>query len=211
MRGADIDATGRLWLYRPQRHKTEHHGMRREIPLGPKAQEIVKPFLKPKLEAFLFSPAEAVAEWNAVRRSQRRTPLGPSAKRRRLHRDPTGGAGDRYHGNAYRYAICRACGRAFPLPDDLRKSARQIVAWRADYQKTQARKPSPSDFPEELRPARKHPRLPGCPPLAPEPASAHRRHASSPGIWACGGASNLGAPDAHRHPSVRREERHVGP
>jgi integrase len=61
MRGCDLDMTGELWLYTPSSHKTEHHGHSRVIELGPKAQKIVEPFLKQNLQAFLFSPADAVS------------------------------------------------------------------------------------------------------------------------------------------------------
>jgi integrase len=40
MRAIDIDMTGPVWLYRPGRHKTEHHGHTRVVPIGPKAQEL---------------------------------------------------------------------------------------------------------------------------------------------------------------------------
>jgi integrase len=62
MRGIDFDTTGELWQYRPHIHKTAHHGHQRIVYLGPKAQEIVKPFLKTDLEQYLFSPAEAEVE-----------------------------------------------------------------------------------------------------------------------------------------------------
>jgi integrase len=45
MRGCDIDTTGDVWLYRPARHKTKHRGKSRIIAIGPKAQEVVCPFL----------------------------------------------------------------------------------------------------------------------------------------------------------------------
>ena len=55
MRGQDIDITGKLWVYTPQHHKTEHHGISRPIYLGPKAQEIVEKFMKPELAAYLLN------------------------------------------------------------------------------------------------------------------------------------------------------------
>jgi len=42
MRGRDIDTTGNLWVYTPQHHKTEHHGITRPIYLGPKAKDVVR-------------------------------------------------------------------------------------------------------------------------------------------------------------------------
>jgi integrase len=67
MRGIDIDMTSNpaAWLYRPMIHKTAHHGHSRIVPIGPRAQEIVRRHLKPNVEAYLFSPRESVAEFRA--------------------------------------------------------------------------------------------------------------------------------------------------
>ena len=46
MRGIDIDRSGSVCLYRPAQHKTQHHGHEREVPLGPRAQAILAPFLE---------------------------------------------------------------------------------------------------------------------------------------------------------------------
>jgi integrase len=59
MRTIDIDTSGRVWTYSPERHKTEHHGKVRRIYLGPTAQDILRPWLRTELKAYLFSPAEA--------------------------------------------------------------------------------------------------------------------------------------------------------
>lgn len=70
MRGCDIDTAtgGATWRYRPQTHKTQHHGRERVIPLGPEAQEIIRPFLKPDVTAYLFSPTEGDMNRTVVRR-----------------------------------------------------------------------------------------------------------------------------------------------
>jgi hypothetical protein len=67
--------SGKVWIYRPQHHKTEHHGHTREIRMGPKAQEIIRPFLKSGLQTYLFSPAEAEAERREKLHLARKTPL----------------------------------------------------------------------------------------------------------------------------------------
>ena len=51
MRTCDVDTTGKVWVYRPAGHRTEHHGHVREIRLGPKAIEVLVPLLKPDLQA----------------------------------------------------------------------------------------------------------------------------------------------------------------
>ena len=75
MRTCDIDTSGKIWLYAPPRHKTGYHGHRRQIYLGPRAQAILVPWLKMELDAFLFSPREAMEVWRAERTRSRRTPL----------------------------------------------------------------------------------------------------------------------------------------
>ena len=51
----EIDKTQNTWLYRPIHHKTEHHGHERVIPLGPRAQAVLGPWLSERVcEPFLF-------------------------------------------------------------------------------------------------------------------------------------------------------------
>jgi integrase len=38
MRPRDIDRSRPVWIYRPESHKTQHHGKSRIIPIGPRAQ-----------------------------------------------------------------------------------------------------------------------------------------------------------------------------
>ncbi|QEG27848.1 site-specific tyrosine recombinase XerD [Gemmata obscuriglobus] len=42
---AQVDRTGEVWFYRPERHKTAHHGRGRVIPIGPKARAALLAFL----------------------------------------------------------------------------------------------------------------------------------------------------------------------
>jgi len=59
MRLSDIDMSADLWEYRLEKHKSAYRGKDRVIPLGPQAQEVIKPFLKADRSAYLFSPAGA--------------------------------------------------------------------------------------------------------------------------------------------------------
>lgn len=61
MRPCDIDMSGRVWTYQPAMHKAAYHGHARTIYTGPRAQEVLRPFLKRPVGAHLFSPAEAMA------------------------------------------------------------------------------------------------------------------------------------------------------
>jgi integrase len=73
MRGVDLDTTGPIWLYTPEKHKTAHHGHARVIAIGPLAQAIVRRHLKADVHAPLFSPREAVEERYRAMRARRKS------------------------------------------------------------------------------------------------------------------------------------------
>ncbi len=50
MRTIDFDTSGRVWSYIPESHKTEHHGRARTIHFGPRAQAILRPWLRSDLK-----------------------------------------------------------------------------------------------------------------------------------------------------------------
>lgn len=111
MRGCDLDTSGPVWVYSPPDHKTAWRGKGRRIFLGPKAQAIVRTWLRPEREAYLFSPAEAEAERRAEQRTRRRTKVQPSQKDRRRH-SPKKRPGCRYTTASYRGAIAHGIARA---------------------------------------------------------------------------------------------------
>jgi integrase len=78
MRGIDIDTTGPVWLYRPAQHKNKWRGHHRVIAIGPKAQGVIRRYLKPKIDAFLFSPREQRDMIFAAKRVSRKTRVQPS-------------------------------------------------------------------------------------------------------------------------------------
>ncbi len=113
MRASDIDMAGDVWVYRPAAHKNRWRGHERRIYLGPKAQHIVRRFLKPSFESPLFSPADAVAAKINERSRSRVTPLAygnrPGTNRKVT---PKRKPGDGYDVAAYRRAISRGCKKA---------------------------------------------------------------------------------------------------
>ncbi len=119
LRSCDLDMSGAVWLYRPQLHKTAHHGHQRVIAVGPKAQEVLRPFLTLDTQAYLFSPRRALEEINSRRRQERKTPMTPSQKARQRKRNPRKAPGERYHTSSFAHAIATACRRAFSPPGDL--------------------------------------------------------------------------------------------
>lgn len=87
MRGCDVDRTGRcvladgrevtfpgVWVYAPQRHKTDAKGLVRHVLLGPAAQVIVAPYLDREPLAYLFDPREGRRDWEQRMGRQPRRP-----------------------------------------------------------------------------------------------------------------------------------------
>lgn len=108
MRGVDIDMTDLVWPYHPRRHKLEHHQLARVIELGPRAQAVLRPFLRTDPGEPLFQPVEAEAERRSVLRLRRRTHVQPSQRdRRRVN--PARAPGSAYSVDSYRRSITRAC------------------------------------------------------------------------------------------------------
>ena len=112
LRTCDIDRSAAVWKYQPREHKTAHFGHQRTIYFGPQAQDVLRPFLKLDLQAFLFTPADAVAWRHAKQRRERKTPMTPSQIRRgelAKPRKQTYIKHPKYGRNAYCRAIARAC------------------------------------------------------------------------------------------------------
>jgi integrase len=125
-----IDRGGKVWVYRPGRHKTAHHGKRRRIFIGPRAQKVLEPWLKDVApDDYVFSPVRAEAMRQAHRRAARKTPLWPSHLRRLAAKhkaDPKRPKRQRYDAASFRRAIKRACKLAkVPAwsPNQLRHTA----------------------------------------------------------------------------------------
>ena len=52
----DIDQSGDIWIYEPEKHKNRWRGHRRLIPLGPQTQELIAPFLDRPVSVALRIP-----------------------------------------------------------------------------------------------------------------------------------------------------------
>jgi len=116
MRPGDIDRSADVWVYERHDHKNRWRGHQRLIPIGPKAQAILQPFLDRDPEAFLFSPKESEA-WRQNERlansgKERKTKVYPcelraraAKKEVRKRRKPKRQKHDRYDTASYRRAI----------------------------------------------------------------------------------------------------------
>jgi integrase len=110
MRAADVDVSGAVWLYTPAQHKTAHHGHGRIVPIGPKAQQIVRRYLVADTQANLFSPRAMMVERGLAMRAARKTRVQPSQLDRRK-REPKKRPGETYTTLSYARAIAAAIRR----------------------------------------------------------------------------------------------------
>lgn len=122
LRPCDIDRTGEVWLHRPSSHKTEHHDKHRIVCIGPRTQEIIRPYLLRESSAYCFSPAESERKRNAARKDARQTPMTPSQAARKPKRDSKRTPKNRYSNDSYRRCIERACDER-----------RRMAGWNPEY------------------------------------------------------------------------------
>jgi integrase len=130
MRWRDIEKPkgALVWIYRPEHHKTEHHGKVREIPIGPKGKVLLEKFRKLDPMAAIFSPKNAEVGTRVRKRAARKSKITPSqmAREHRASVNPKRSFNPFYETRAYGRAIARACKQACVdhwSPNRLRHSA----------------------------------------------------------------------------------------
>jgi integrase len=132
MRGGDLNTSGKVWTYEPAQHKTAHHGHRRTIFIGPKAQDVLRPWLKTDLQAYLFSPREAVEAHRVSQQRSHRTPkvrtYAMLLKRRRRKTTPRI-IRERYTVASYGRAIARGIKRVNRERKEADAQATEIPHW----------------------------------------------------------------------------------
>jgi integrase len=121
IRPRDIDRTVDPWTYRPESHKTEHHGKDRVVCFGPQAQGIMLRYLARDPATYCFRPCDSESKRLAARNAARKVPLscGNKPGTNRV-RKPKRVAGGQYTTKSYYRAVQRACDKAgvarwFPL------------------------------------------------------------------------------------------------
>lgn len=114
MTSGEIDTSGKIWIYSPSKHKLTHKRKLRQIPIGPRAQKIVKRYLRKELDRPLFSPAAAEEQRNAERRAARTSAPSVNKSRDAQRRKQTRKRppSDRYTVRSLNKAIERAAKRA---------------------------------------------------------------------------------------------------
>lgn len=113
LRTCDLDMTGDVWIYTPWTHKTEHHGHVRRVAIGPRAQEVLRAFLKPDAPSrYVFNPRDAVAKLHEERRLRRQKARTPSELARPRRKNPRRAPREQYSKTAYETAVAKACKKA---------------------------------------------------------------------------------------------------
>ncbi len=155
MRACDIDTSGKIWLYRPHRHKTAWRGHQQVKAIPAIAQKIIKQHLRPDREAYIFSPVDArrwSLEQQAKNRKPRKTKRYPCEVRRlkelahkRARRVTAKLPSDRYTAASYRQSLAHgftkaaAAGVQIPTftPNQVRHSILTFVSQRLGQQAAQ--------------------------------------------------------------------------
>lgn len=142
LRPMDLDRSDDVWIYRPESHKTEHHGRERLVFVGPVAQGILLRYLARDAAAYCFRPCDSEAKRRAARHAARKVPLQygnrPGTNRKA---QPKYTAGQQYDTNAYRHAIHRGCDQAFlhptfftiPNSDLTASQLSELRKWRTEH------------------------------------------------------------------------------
>lgn len=134
LRFADIDRNGPVvdgvatWIYNVTDAKTAHHGHVTRYALPPAAQAILNEF--PAMpSAFVFSPAEAMAERRQQRRALRKSKVQPSQAQRDANalRDYA----EVWTSTTYRHAVEDACKRAGVEPFTPHEVRHAFATWAA--------------------------------------------------------------------------------
>lgn len=99
LRPCEINRSDKIWLYVQPEHKTEGIGKLKVVPIGPRGQKLLKPYLGCAATAFVFSPRIALAEQSAARRAKSKS------KPRRGHKRSQRHVRDRYTTTSYYHAL----------------------------------------------------------------------------------------------------------
>jgi integrase len=122
MRGCDIDTHGPTWTYRPGsdrgpngKHKTAWRGHVRAVLIGPRGQEVLRPWLRADPREYLFRPKDGRAAYNAERGKKRKSKVTPRQAPRQPKRNPKRAPRDRYTVITYDQAVAAGCRKAHCL------------------------------------------------------------------------------------------------
>jgi integrase len=114
LRMSEIDTSGDIWVFQPTDHKTRWRDHSRQVPIGPKAQAVIKQFTTLNPADYLFSPRRAEERRHALRREQRKSPMTPSQALRKPLARPRRAKREHYDTSSYNRAIQYGFERGAP-------------------------------------------------------------------------------------------------
>jgi integrase len=115
MRVGDIDRSGTIWLYRPEKHKGTWRGHERVIALGKPEQGLIAAYLTGKSDdRAVFSPKEAMQERRQRDAVKRKTKVQPSQveRHKRVIKNPKRKYRDFYDTQSYARSIKQSLAAA---------------------------------------------------------------------------------------------------
>ncbi len=109
IRPCDIETSGKIWFYRPAFYKSQYLDRKNEkvICIGPRGQNILRPFMKRKITDYCFCPAESEDKRNSI--------------------DKNKDFNDRYDRKTYRKAVQYAIRKA--QRDGAKVGSRKVAMW----------------------------------------------------------------------------------
>ncbi len=113
MKPKDIERSGEIWHYYPEKHKNAYRGHERIVSIGTRGQELLRPFLLREPDKYCFSPAESEKYRRDKLTENRKTPLSCGNRTGSNRKDnPILQPGDHYDSASYGQAVKRAINAA---------------------------------------------------------------------------------------------------
>ena len=109
IRPCDIDMTSEIWRYYPEKHKNQYRRIERIVSIGPRGQQILRPFLLRGQQEYCFSAIESEQYRRDKLTENRKTPLSCGNKVGTNRKEkPQRSPGKRYDSASYRKAVQKA-------------------------------------------------------------------------------------------------------
>ncbi len=106
LRPCDLDRSESVWHYYPEKHKNIYRNIERIVSIGPRGQELLRPFLLRTEDAYCFSPAESEKQRLEKASRERKTPLSCGNRVGTNRKDnPKRIIGEQYDSVSYRKAV----------------------------------------------------------------------------------------------------------
>jgi integrase len=113
LRPCDLDRTGAVWHYYPEKHKNVYRQIERIVSIGPRGQEILRPFLLRPADSPCFSPEESEQQRLKLLHEKRITSLKygnrPGTNRKE---NPQKKPGKQFNSESYRQSVEHTIGAA---------------------------------------------------------------------------------------------------